>query len=89
MLSKDGNREEDDALIAAFYGESVFHDGGQLEIDSLENEYFNLDFSVHSPEKIMEELMKRADRTVEMGLSGEQAKELRKLLTECQHIFRL
>lgn len=60
ILSKDGNREEDDAHIAAIYGESIFHDGGQLEIDWLKNEYKYLDLGVESPEKIREEVMKPA-----------------------------
>lgn len=32
-LIEDSNEEENDGTIAALYGESVFHSGGQMEVD--------------------------------------------------------
>lgn len=38
MLTEDRNEEENEGMIAALCGESVFYKGGQAENDGLKNE---------------------------------------------------
>lgn len=64
-LTKNRSKEENKGMIAALYGNSLFHKGGQFENDALPNEdvyvYLEVD-SVENLKNELQELLKDGSR---------------------------
>lgn len=88
-LTDDGNQEEISGNMAALFGESVFHSGGNVGEDGLETEELCVDFGYDLPqevEKALDEQIKEAGRH---GLSKVGEKKLRKIIHRHKSVFRL
>lgn len=89
-LDDDGNKEEEsERNIAALFGESVFHSGGNVEEDGLVNEEICVDFGDDPPKEVENELKERIKEAVQNGLSKAGEKKLQEIIQRHRSVFRL
>lgn len=69
QLKEDGNKPKNEGMIAALYGESVFHSGGQIKDDRIENQDAYVDLGDDRPEKIKKKSKERIKKASANGLS--------------------
>lgn len=83
----DGNQEKSSRNIAALFVESVFHNGGIIESDSLEKDDIYVDFGDETKEKICKELDQIMEEANKNGLSDKGVRSLKRGVEENKEIF--
>lgn len=88
-LPHDGNEEESSGNIAALFGESVFHNSGNVEEDGIITEEVCVDFGDDPPCEVEEALNERIAEAAKNGLSKEREEQLRNITKRNKSVFRL
>lgn len=87
-LMDGGNAEESSGEIAALCGKSVFHKGGALENDGMEEDNSCADFCDDTAAEACKELDQRVDEAAKNEPSENGVKELKKAIEKHNEIFK-
>lgn len=85
---EDGNVEEIDSTIAAFYGDAMFYQGGVIDNDGLGKKDVYVDIGYDLPEMVEKKLQNRISEARENGLSNEGAKTLATVTDKNKDVFK-
>lgn len=86
-LAKDGREEESEGRIAAFFGESVFLNDGQIESDGLDEKDIYVALGDDSIKDIETELGNRVSEAVRNGLSKKGESNLKNIIKNNISVF--
>lgn len=88
-LQQDGNEEESEGKMAALFVDSVFHNGGQIEDDGLDDEDMYIDLGDDSIEVIETELENQVAEALGNGLSSEGGRRLKQIIKNNMSVFKI
>lgn len=89
QLKGDRYKAENESMIAALYGESVFHGGSQIEDDRTGNQDAYVYIGDDCPEEIEKELKERISKASTNDLSTLRVGALERIIDKNKLLFRI